>query len=194
MLENDTIIKVTNRDNCYIGYRIPEMNNLRRRFAPGESKDLPMDELKKLAWSNGGRSLIKNHLIIHNEEAVQELIGEVEPEYFYNMDDVKNLLNYGSTAQLLDTLDFAPEGVVSLVKDMAVETKLNDVRKREIIREKTNFNVDKAIEYSEVPVEEDSDAKIRRSVPITEAMEGSTGPETPVRRTSAPKYKVVTSK
>ena len=194
MLDNNTIIRVTNRDNCYIGYKVPEMNNLRRRFAPGETKELTMDELKKLAWSNGGRALIKNHLIVHNEDAVHELIGEVEPEYFYDMDDVKNLLNYGSTEQLLDTLDFAPEGVVALVKDVAVETKLNDVRKREIIREKTHFNVDKAIEYSAVPVEEDLDSKMRRSVPITEAMEGNAGPEVPTRRTSAPKYKVVTSK
>lgn len=190
MLDNNTIITVTNRDTSYIGYRIPEMNNLRRHFAPGESKDLTMEELKKLCWTNGGRQMIKNHLIIENKDAVSELLGEVEPEYFYDKEDIENLLEHGSAYQLMDALDFAPEGVVSLVKDVAVEIKLNDVRKREIIREKTNFDVSKAIEYNESETEVENTAKIRRSAPITETFEQ----DIPVRRTSTPKYKVVTSK
>lgn len=194
MLDNNTIITITNRDTSYIGYRIPEMNNLRRHFAPGESKEITMEELKKLSWTNGGRQMIENHLIINNREAVEEILGEVEPEYFYDKEDIKNLLEHGSTYQLMDTLDFAPEGVVSLVKDVAVETKLNDVRKREIIKEKTNFDVNKAIEYNETEAETEDTAKVRRSVPITEALEGSSEHEVPTRRASAPKYKVVTSK
>ena len=49
MLEDKTIITVTNRNNGSTGYSIPEMNGLKRKFAPGESKKVTMDELRKLS-------------------------------------------------------------------------------------------------------------------------------------------------
>ena len=48
MLAKDTIIKVTNRDNGTVGYRIPEMN-IRRLFQRGEVKEVTMEELRKLS-------------------------------------------------------------------------------------------------------------------------------------------------
>ena len=50
MLEDKTIITVTNRNNGSTGYSIPEMNGLKRKFAPGESKKVTMDELRKLSY------------------------------------------------------------------------------------------------------------------------------------------------
>ena len=74
------------------------------------------------------------------------LLGKVEPEYDYTPTDIKNLLLNGSLDELLDCLDFAPEGVIEIVKDLAVELPLNDVAKREAILNKTGFNVTNAIE------------------------------------------------
>ena len=54
MLDEKTIITVTNRNNGSTGYNIPEMNGLKRRFAPGESKKITMDELRKLSYQTGG--------------------------------------------------------------------------------------------------------------------------------------------
>jgi hypothetical protein len=51
----------------------------------------------------------------------------------------------GSLDEFLDCLDFAPEGVIDLIKTLAVELPLNDVAKREAILNKTGFNVDNAI-------------------------------------------------
>ena len=42
-------IKVTNRKNAIVGYTIPDMNNLRREFQPGESKTLDDEEMFKLS-------------------------------------------------------------------------------------------------------------------------------------------------
>ena len=83
MLDDKTIITVKNRDNGHIVYPIADLNNLRREFAPGEEKKITIEELKKLSWQPGGRALIEKFLLIDNEEAIAELLGNVEPEYYY---------------------------------------------------------------------------------------------------------------
>ena len=40
MIDNKTIIKVTNRENGNIGYTIPDLNNLVRTFSTGETKEI----------------------------------------------------------------------------------------------------------------------------------------------------------
>ena len=192
MINDNDVVRVTNRDNWTIGYQIPELNNLTRRFGPNESKMLTALELRRLAWLPGGRALISNHLIVEDRELTRELISDVEPEYYYTREDVKDLLLHGSEDQLRDALDFGPDGVVSLIKDLAVDMKLNDVRKREIIREATNFDVSGAIrinEESEVKVEE---TKARRAAPITEA-QVEDAVAAPARRAATPRYKVTTT-
>ena len=108
MLDNNQIVKVTNRNHGYTGYVIPELNNLNRNFAPGETKEISIDELRKLSWTPGGSALINNYLIIHNEEAINELVPNAEPEYLYDRDDVIRLLNHGSLDELKDALDLRP--------------------------------------------------------------------------------------
>lgn len=66
MITKDTLIKVTNRDNGSVGYGIPDLNNLRRNFAAGETKEITFEELEKLSYLDGGMVLIKNFLLIHN--------------------------------------------------------------------------------------------------------------------------------
>ena len=56
----------------------------------------------------------------------------------------------------MDCLDFAPEGVIELVKKYAVELKVNDIQKRQAILDKTGFNVTSAIEINEETLGEDN--------------------------------------
>ena len=194
MLDKNTLIKVTNRDNGSVGYSIPDLGNLKRRFEAGETKEVTMEELRKLSYTIGGSVILKEYLLIHNKEAVEELLGTVEPEYYYEEEDVKNLLEKGSLDELKDCLDFAPEGTIELVKKVAVETELNDIRKRAAIQEATGFNINSAIEINkETSEEKPEETKVRRaSAPATEATPVPTG-----RRTAAPtasKYKIVNSK
>jgi hypothetical protein len=114
----------------------------------------------------------------------------VQPEYYYSVDDVIQLLLHGSTDQSLDALDFGGDGVKSLIKDKAVELNLNDVRKREIIQEKTGFNVTGAIQANKQSTIVTEETKSRRAAPITAADSESITSDTPARRTAAPKYKV----
>lgn len=200
MLEDKTIITVTNRNNGSTGYSIPEMNGLKRKFASGETKKITMDELRKLSYQPGGDYMLKNYLIMFNEEAVAELIGNVEPEYYYTDKDIENLLIKGTLDQLDDCLTFAPVGVIEMVKSIAVKIKLNDMNKRELIFEKTGFSPDNAIKnnkYAEDAEKKEAESKKVRKAAVpgqaavnsVQNVEVSEGPQ---RKTSAPKYKVVT--
>lgn len=194
MIEKDTLIKVKNRDNGTVGYTIPELGNLHRSFSKGETKEITMDELRKLSYISGGKILLQNYLIVQNQDALRELLSDdVEPEYYYGEEEIKKLLLTGSNDQLLDCLEFAPEGVIGLVKDLAVSLKINDISKRNIILEKTGFNVTNAITINEETIEgEGEEAKSsRRSAPVT--VEKSD--EAPKRRVAAPQqYNVVSNK
>lgn len=148
MLNKNTRIKVRNRNNGTVVYSLPDMNNLRRKFYPNEEKEVSFEELQKLSYCPSGPYLLENYLVIENEEARQMLIGDVEPEYDYTEEDVKKLLLTGSLDALLDCLDFAPEGVVSMVKNLAVQLEINDLSKRDAIQEKTGLNITKAIEIN----------------------------------------------
>lgn len=183
MLEKNTIIKITNRDSGSAGYSIPEMNNLHRQFAAGETKEVPMEEIRALSYLPGGMEILQRCFVIENEEAIAEIYGEVEPEYSYDAEDVKTLLLEGTNDQLLDCLEFAPEGVISLVQSIAVELKLNDVAKRKIIQDKTGFNISAAIAANEATEVETKETKSeRRSKPVSKK-------ETKARTTDLPSLK-----
>lgn len=188
MLDKTTLIKVKNRDCGTVSYTVPELH-VTRMFQKSEIKEIPFNELQQLAYTIGGKVLLKECLVIENEEALKLLVGGVEPEYFYTEEDIKTLLLSGSLAQLEDCLDFAPSGVIDLVKDYAVKLEINDISKREAILKSTGFNVTKAIEINHASQETDEvvESKVRRAAPITK---DGTNIAAPARRTT-PKYNVV---
>jgi hypothetical protein len=147
MLNDSEIIKLRNTVNGTVVYTVPDMNNLVRTFQPNEIKKVTMEEVRKLSYEPGGMALLNNYLAMDNKEAIEEILGVVEPEYYYTTEDIKTLLSpKGSLAQLEDFLNFAPDGMKEALKNMAVDTKLNDVAKRDLILQKLHFNVTKAIE------------------------------------------------
>ena len=190
MLQNTDKVRVENRGRAIVGYGVPE-SNIRRRFVANEVKEITMGELRMAIQIPGTRRVIENNLIIHSKEAVEELLPNAEPEYFYTVADVDFLLARGTLDQLKDALDFAPKGVIDLIKDQAVKTELNDVRKREAILEQTGFDVTKAIEINHLSnTVAEIETKTRRAAPVTE--DNIDNKEAvPARRTAAPKYTVV---
>jgi hypothetical protein len=150
--EKNKIIKIKNRSRGTVDYIIPDLN-LTRSFQSGEEKEITKEELTKLAYIPGGQVLLNEYLIVLDKESQEEIVPDAEPEYFYTEEDIKKLLLEGSLDQLLDCLDFAPEGVIDLVKSLAVSLKIDNVSKRNAILEKTGFNVTRAIEINEESTE-----------------------------------------
>lgn len=154
-MDDNTKINVVNRSKSVVIYYVPDMNNLRREFQSRETKTVPFEELRRLSYLPGGRVILNDYLIIRNEEALKELGLEVEPEYFYEEKDVKRLLTDGSLNEFLDCLDFAPDGVIDLVKQLAVDLPLNDVSKREALKDKLDYDVNKVIELRRMTEEKE---------------------------------------
>ena len=148
MIKQDTMYNVKNRSSSVVVYRIPE-TNLRREFAPGETKKVPFGELEKLTYQEGGRELLENFLQILEEEVTSNLNVNREVEYNMNEQQIAALLQTGSLDAFLDALDFAPIGVIDLIKTMAVQLPLTDMAKRKALKEKTGFDVDKALVHIE---------------------------------------------
>ena len=141
MINEKAIYSVKNRSASTVIYSIPEMNNLRREFRPREIKSVTGSELIQLSYRPGGRRIIENYLLINNEEVLDGLNMEVEPEYKLDEAGVVKLLKDGSEDQLIDCLNFAPEGVKDLVKAVALAMPLNDLNKCKIIKDMLGYDV-----------------------------------------------------
>lgn len=141
-------VTVKNRNNGYTGYTLP--NGVKRQFTLGQTRKIDINELKELRDCDGGEYILKNYLIIDDQNALDFLDLHPEPEYFYTEAEIKELLTTGSLDQLEDALNFAPQGVIDIIKDMGVKIELPDTRKRKMIFEKTGFSIDNAIMVNEV--------------------------------------------
>ena len=170
---------VKNRNTGVVVYKIPE-DNVQRRFMPGETKRICYEELLHLSYQPGGREMMANFLQIQSEGVPKSLGIKTEPEYYMSEEDVIKLLKTGTLDEFLDCLDFAPAGVIELVKQFAVSLPLADYDKRQALKSKTGFDVDAAIENSGREVESQREAEERATTAAA-----STG-----RRTTS-KYNVV---
>ena len=160
-MEDSTKIRLKNRAHCPIVYFVPDMGNLRREFSPLEEKIITFEELRKLNNTPGGAVLLKQDLIIRDSQAIEELNLQVEPEYYYEKEDVDRLLKDGTYEEFLDCLDFAPMGVIDLLKQQAVALPLNDVRKREALLERYDFDVAKTLQIRKITNEGQEEKEVK---------------------------------
>jgi hypothetical protein len=92
------------------------------------------------------------------------------------------LLKAGTQDEFLDCLDYAPVGVIDLIKKFAVSLPLTDYDKRQALKAKTGFDVDEAIKNQNAEKTEEEGTNTTTSA-TTEIPAG--------RRTSGSKYNVV---
>ena len=186
MINQNTIYNVKNRSSSGVVYRIPE-DNIRREFAPGEVKKISFGELEKLTYQQGGREMLEQFLQIVDEVATSNLNVHREIEYDMSENQVRDLLLKGSLDAFLDALDFAPIGVIDLIKSMSISLPLTDLNKRKALKEKTGFDVDKALIHLEEERAEENENATPSAAPERRV---KTEAPTPGRRTTS-NYKVV---
>ena len=188
MIQFDTMYNVKNRSSSIVVYRIPE-TNLRREFAPGEVKRIPFAELEKLTYQPGGRELLENFLQILENEVTDTLNVHRELEYDMSEAQIRDLLLYDSLDAFLDALDFAPLGVQDLIKTLAVQLPLTDLNKRKALKEKTGFDVDKALMHIEEEKIAENEGKKETSTNTTRRVKLATE-DAPKGRRTTPTYNV----
>ena len=84
-------------------------------------------------------------LQVTENKAIEDLNIPTEVEYHMSEEQIIDLLLNGDLDAYLDCLEFAPVGVIDLIKLYAVELPLTDTRKIEALKEKTGF--DAAVAY-----------------------------------------------
>lgn len=185
---------VTNRSASQVFYAVPELGIKSRQFQPGETKKIPREELEGLNYQPGGNALIRDYLLIEDVDIRKEFCGKVEPEYNMKAEDVKELILHGSMDEWLDCLDFAPEGVLDLVKELSIKLPLTDTRKMEAYKKKTGKDLANMIQvHAEEVAEEEAkkaeDKAVERRTQKPAATQEKA--ETSTRRTTGSKYTVV---
>lgn len=180
--------RIKNRSAGIAVYRIPELG-VRRSFAPGEVKEIPTSELEKLTYQPGGLAILSNFLQILDEEELKKTGIHTEPEYFMSEADIVKLIKEGSVDEFLDCLDFAPPGVIDLIKQLSVSIPLTDMNKRLALKNKIGFDIDAALRHimeeheDDVVADDTPKRRVQKETPKVE--EG--------RRTTTPKYNVIST-
>lgn len=187
---SEIMYNVKNRGASVVVYRIPE-EGIRRSFAPGEVKRISAEELEKLTYQPGGMAILTRFLQIQDQEVLNKMGVKVEPEYHMSEADVTKLITTGSLDSFLDALDFAPTGVIDLIKKLSVSIPLTDISKRKALKEKTGFDVDAALKHMEEEKEDEGSNTILKQTASQRRVQPET--TTPGRRTAAPKYNVVST-
>lgn len=185
-------VQIVNRSSGPVGYKIPEIN-LARTFAAGESKIIDTEELQKLAYQSGGQELIDMYFLIKDSEVANEFspLAAKELEYNYTKEDVIKLVQFGTIDEFLDALDFAPEGVVELIKSVSIELPLTDTRKMQAFKDKKGTDLANLIKINEEAKLEQVETKVNQRRVTTESA-GESEPERTRRVT--PQYNVINRK
>jgi hypothetical protein len=178
-MNKNTMYNVKNRSASMVVYKIPEAN-IRREWQPGEVKRISFKELEQLSYQSGGKELMGNFLQIIEEEVTDNLGINRQPEYDMSEDQIVDLILNGTYEAFLDALDFAPIGDIDLLKKFAVSLPITDMQKRQALKEKTGFDVDKAIENE-------------KADKATEAPKGEEGKVNNATAATAPGRRVTTS-
>ena len=150
-MSNTDMIQVRNLTGHIVVIPDKEMHR-RYSFQPEEVKNFDADTLRRLNYLPGVTYLFRNCLSVRDEGLAKEFgvsSDTFEHEYKWTREDIDKCLTSGSLDELLDALDFAPEGIVDTIVQRAVELKVNDVSKRKAILEKTGKNIDSMINLSE---------------------------------------------
>jgi hypothetical protein len=102
--------------------------------------------------------------------------------------DIKELMLHGSVDQFLDCLDYAPTGVIDLIKKFAVELPLADTRKIDGLKEATGFDARLAlVRVKEAATEDDNNTSSSNG---RRAAAPTYGEQNSGRRTTAPNYSI----
>ena len=191
-----TMYRVKNRGASTVVYKIAD-KGIRREFKPGQVMQISAEELEELTFQPGGTLILSQFLQIMDLEGIQAARIKTEPEYHMSEADVVKLITSGSLDAFLDALDFAPIGVIDLIKKLSISIPMVDIQKRKALKEKTGFDVEAALKHNEEDKEDDQktilktdnggERRVKNDVPA-----GRRTTPTVTAPAAAPKYNIVT--
>lgn len=150
IVDDSVIVPVTNMVSHTVALQLS--NGLFRRFAPNATMNIAAGELRQASYNHGNLIIFQNFLRVGNKDLAEEfgIDSDEVIEYNWSTNDIIKCLQEGSLEELLDALDFAPEGIVQEIVDKAVELEISDERKRKAIKDKTGADISVMISNSHV--------------------------------------------
>ena len=150
MVEDTQEIEVVNLTNHKVGYNLVD-ENLHRSLQPNEHRRILAGELRRLNYQKGGHILLTNYLSVKNAELAREFGVDIDNQIEYNWtpEDVDRVLQTGTIEELMDAMDFAPEGIKQRLAARAVELKISDSNKRKVITDNSPYDIDAQIKNVE---------------------------------------------
>lgn len=149
-VSSDTLVEVRNMmDHKQV--LIDKNTRTRYVFGPQQTKTLSAGELRSMAYVPGVLSMLYDgKLRIKNKDLCVEFNIPVDvPEYDMTQDDVDDMLLNKELDYLLDALDWAPEGILELIKNRAIALRITDIVKRKSISDALGCDIDNMIRTAE---------------------------------------------
>jgi hypothetical protein len=83
--------------------------------------------------------------LVEDKDWVNKNMPNAPIEYFWTTTEIEKCLKEDSVEIFSETLDYAPRGVVDLIKQVAWQLPITDLNKIDVIQQKLGFNVQAAM-------------------------------------------------
>jgi hypothetical protein len=158
-LKDNMMVEVINNSTGSVSY-YSELSRIHRKWdKPDSKKKVSLEELRELVSASGGYELLENFLLIKNMDVREELGLPVNKEYMLDEKEIKALLKK-SVDVLETTLENTSDSIKDKIAQAAIDSKLSDLNKLEVIKELSGVDVLFAIqEKKEEEKQEKADKK-----------------------------------
>lgn len=143
-LTDQTIVDVINNSTGAVGLMIDERTT-KVWALPNENKRLKLSELKQAIDLAGGFTIINDYLLIRDPEIRLELDLPISEEYLMGSKEIAELLTK-TPSEIDHVLCDANENIKEKIAKEAIDQKLGDLDKIEIIEKHSGIKVLSAIQ------------------------------------------------
>jgi hypothetical protein len=158
-LNDDMKVEVINNSTGSVSYYSEFSRMIRKWDKPNTTKKISLEELRELVSASGGYELLENFLLIKDMDVREELGLPVNKEHLLDDKEIKSVLKK-SVDVLENTLENTSDSIKDKIAQTAIDTKLSDLDKLEVIKEYSGVDVLTAIqEKKEEEKQEKADKK-----------------------------------
>lgn len=143
-LQDNTMVEVINNSTGSVSFYSEYSRMSRKWDKPGSKKKVSLEELRELVSNSGGYELLENFLLIKDMDVREELGLPVNKEYMLDEKEIKTLLKK-SVDVLTETLENTSDSIKEKIAQTAIDTKLSDLDKLEVIQEHSGIDALSAI-------------------------------------------------
>lgn len=144
-LKDDMKVEVTNNSTGSVSYYSEFSRMVRKWDKPNTTKKISLEELRELVSASGGFELLENFLLIKDMDVREELGLPVNKEYMLDDKEIKAVLKK-SVDVIENTLENTSDSIKEKIAQTAIDTKLGDLDKLEVIKEHSGVDVLTAIQ------------------------------------------------